>query len=57
MMICTLDPNLIPDEHAPKGGGVIVDEEEPTYVRVFDIEKQGWRSIIFDNITNFEAVA
>ena len=56
-MICTLNPALIPAEHAPKGGGVTVDEEEPEYVRVFDVENQGWRSIIFASVTNFEAAA
>lgn len=56
-MICTLNPSLIPDEHTPKSGSVTVDEEDPDYVRVFDIENQGWRSIIFDKVLNFEAAA
>jgi hypothetical protein len=56
-MLCTFDPALIPDEHTPKGGGVVVDEEDPLYVRVFDVENQGWRSIIFDAVLNFESAA
>jgi hypothetical protein len=58
-MICTLNPSLIPDEHAPKGTDAIVAEdiEDPTYVRVFDIENCGWRSFIFDSVLTFEPAA
>jgi hypothetical protein len=55
-MLCTLNEALIPDEHTPKGTGprVIVEDEDPENVRVFDVEVNGWRTIIFDNITNVE---
>jgi hypothetical protein len=57
-MNCTLSDTLIPSEHTPKGTGrVIEDQEEPTAVRVFDVDVQGWRTVIFDNITNIEVPA
>jgi hypothetical protein len=60
-MICTLNPSLIPTEHTPMGGfpksANLGDDEDPTYVRVFDIENSGWRSFIFDSVLSFEPAA
>jgi len=59
-MICTLNPSLIPAEHAPKGtdaNAATEDVEDPTYIRVFDIENAGWRSFIFDSVLSFEPAA
>lgn len=55
-MLCTLAEALIPTEHTPKGTGprVIVEDEAPENVRVYDIENSGWRTIIFANVTKVE---
>jgi hypothetical protein len=53
-MKCTLNFNIIPTESHPKGGGVIVDEEHPESIRVYDVEAEGWRTVIFDAITEIE---
>jgi hypothetical protein len=52
-MLCTLAPHLIPDVHTPKGGNIVTFKDD-LLVRVFDVENQGWRSIIFDNVLTFE---
>lgn len=51
-MNCTLSDAIIPPDHTPKGTGkVTVDEEDPELIRVFDVDAQGWRTIIFDSVT------
>lgn len=57
-MRATLNPFLIPAEDAPKGkSGVTEDEEEPSFVRVYDTEAKGWRTVLFDAVTEFGEVA
>jgi hypothetical protein len=58
-MTATLNPLLIPTEHQPKGNATVVADidEEPTFVRVYDTEAEGWRTVIFDNVLEFGAVA
>jgi hypothetical protein len=53
VMNATLRQDLIPSESLPKGEGVAVVEEEPTFVRVFDVDALGWRTIIFDSVNSF----
>ena len=50
VMKCTLDPNRIPKEHYPKTEGVFPPEN---IQRVWDIEKEGWRSFRVDSVHNF----
>ena len=57
-MKCTRCPAHIPDDKYPKGSdakSIVVEEpdEDPTFVRVFDVEAQAWRSIIFDAVNSF----
>jgi hypothetical protein len=56
-MICTLNESLIPEEHLQfKGKGVSVQVESvvpDTHLRVFDLENNGWRTIILDKIITF----
>ena len=53
-MRCTLNPSLIPKEKYPQS---TVSEESSSAtgstVRVFDIEKQEWRSFRWDSIKQF----
>ena len=41
----------------PKTTGTNASAQKDTHVNVFDIEKQQWRSLIIDNIINFETSA
>jgi hypothetical protein len=58
-MNATLNPLLIPTEHQPKGNATVVADidEEPTFVRVFDVDAKGWRTVIFDAVTEFGPAA
>jgi hypothetical protein len=53
-MNCTLKECIIPKEFRPKQNTKVVIEEdetvEPDLIRVFDVDVQGWRSIILDNV-------
>ena len=46
----TLMAEQIPVEFAPKNIGNPPDEENQSYMNVFDVEAQGWRSFILDNV-------
>lgn len=48
VMRCTKNLNLIPTEHQPKGESSVEAKEDN--VRVFDIEKQGWRSFNYSTL-------
>jgi len=57
-MLCTLAESLIPEDARPKTKDteVIAEAETnvaPTACRVYDLEKQGWRSFRFDSVVNF----
>ena len=41
--------DVIPDEHHPKGTGDNI--ANPDVVKYFDMDKDGWRSFIFDEST------
>ena len=47
VMKCTRDMTIIPQEHHPK-----TTQTSESSIRVFDLEAQGWRSFIFENVTN-----
>ena len=48
IMKCTLQSNLIPEEHTPKGTGTA--KENLDIINVFDLDKIGWRSFLVDNV-------
>lgn len=57
-MLCTLAKTLIPEDAYPKTKETeVITEAEtdvvPTSCRVYDLEKQSWRSFRFDSIINF----
>jgi hypothetical protein len=47
VMVCTRSPNLIPTEFQPKTSETEETTEVSDNIRVFDVEKQGWRSFNF----------
>lgn len=47
-MVCTRNPSLISAEHQPKNEKEIKENED--CIKVFDIEKQGWRSFNFSSV-------
>lgn len=59
LMLCTLNPTLIPEEHHPKGTEAAGDRtelepDERPAVRVYDTINIGWRTVIFDAILEVE---
>jgi hypothetical protein len=49
-MHCTRNPTLIPEDQHPKNEST----ESSTSIRVFDIEKQEWRSFIIENVMSVD---
>lgn len=49
VMNCTRNSNLIPSEFQPKGE-TKHETESGDNIRVFDVEKQGWRSFNFSSV-------
>lgn len=47
VMLCTRSNTLIPPDHHPKGE---VEIEASDNIRVFDLEKQGWRSFNYTSV-------
>jgi hypothetical protein len=47
VMQCTRSASLIPVEFQPKTETLEVESEVSDNIRVFDVEKQGWRSFNF----------
>ena len=59
VMPCTLNYDLIPEQHRPKGGEASLTEGvEATIsaIRVYAPESDGWRSFIVDNVQDFTIV-
>lgn len=57
VMPCTLNFDMIPEEHRPKGGEASLDEgvnQTIQAIRVFAPESDGWRSFLVDNVQEFE---
>ena len=48
-MVCTLNTDMIPEEHAPKGPA----EYDVVVIRAFDVNKQAWRSFRVENVISF----
>lgn len=51
VMECTLDPRLLPPGEAQDGGTKVTDN--PTVLRVYALDREGWRSFKVLNVTNF----
>lgn len=49
VMKCTLRSDLIPEAHKPAGKKVIKENEYT--VRVYDLDKNAWRSFRFDSVS------
>lgn len=57
VMPCTLNFDLIPEQHRPKGGEEAITEgvdQTIQAIRVFAPESDGWRSFLVDNVQEFE---
>lgn len=46
-MVCTLNPNDIPEEHKPKSQKI---DYHPYVLRVYDLESKGWRAFRYDSV-------
>lgn len=54
VMTCTLNEAEIPEDQIPSGESSSTNFSDET-VRVFDTEKNGWRSFRVDSVTQFDA--
>jgi hypothetical protein len=60
-MLCTLDPELLPPSPTGPVDGIVKEskkprkEPDPHSLRVFDVEKQEWRSFRFDRLKKVTA--
>ena len=56
VMICTKNPEIITAEHMPNLAWTEDEQPRPynKLLKVFDLEKQGWRSMRIANITAWE---
>lgn len=52
-MACTLNENAIPDTMKPKASPTAWPEE---VIRVFDVNKSGWRSFKVDSVQTFDSL-
>ena len=50
-MLCTLKPDFIPSEKAPKNSGKAQSDES---IAVFDLDKEEWRSFRWDSVRKIE---
>lgn len=50
IMRCTRNMKLVPEEFHPKEGVT----DSGTSIRVFDLDKQEWRSFIAENVTHID---
>lgn len=56
-MRCTTNPELLPPVPEPVEGEAAVKKEHkenPDVARVFDLDKQDWRSFRFDSVTEIQ---
>ena len=52
VMDCTLKMDLIPPSSWPVGQAVQEEEQHRRNIRVYDVKAQGWRSFIFDRVSD-----
>ena len=50
VMKCTRSPSFIPTEFQPKTSDEAETLEASDNIRVFDVEKQGWRSFNYSSV-------
>ncbi len=55
-VIGTLNPDIIPAVHLPHTALANAKPTSNTHLVVFDLEKNGWRSLIIDNIYAYEVL-
>lgn len=55
VMLCTKAPNLITETNMPKGVGE--QREHTGLLRVYDLERNGWRSMRKDSILSWDPCA
>lgn len=53
VMQCTLNFDSIPEDKHPKGDADSFEEKNTEVIRVYDIEKEAWRSFRVDSVTDF----
>lgn len=53
VMMCTLAQDKIPEDKLPKGTGQSSNDDVQ---KVFDVEKQDWRSFRWDSLKSFDNV-
>jgi hypothetical protein len=51
VMTCTTNPNLIPEAMRPVGKVAASEEASSRTIRVYDLEAEGWRSFVVENVT------
>ena len=54
-MICTTNMNIIPSEKHPTGNG-IQNEINQNIKKVYDLEKNDWRSFRIDSVISVEII-
>jgi hypothetical protein len=52
VMDCTLNMELVPPSGWPQGKIELSEDTSNRTIRVYDLKAQGWRSFVFDNVTN-----
>jgi hypothetical protein len=56
-MLCTKNPEIITEDNMPSAHPISADgvpSAPPTVLKVFDLEKQAWRSMRIANITAWQ---
>ena len=56
-MICTLAPQALTEQFGTKYTGKIEFDAKAKAQPVFDIEKQEWRSFLYDKVINYEKMS
>ena len=49
-MHCTTNLDLVPPSSWPKGETELSEETRASNIRVYDVEAQGWRSFLSENV-------
>lgn len=57
VMKCSLNNKYISEEHRPKSKSIDTYHENLDIIRVFDLEKEGWRSFRVDSVKGIQIKA
>ncbi len=52
VMTCTTNLDLIPPSAWPQGKVTLSEQTQERTMRVYDLNAQGWRSFVIDNVQN-----